>query len=98
MRLKAATRVVVHFDEDGNADYMADGPVDFYVVDERCPRDRVYKFTDPQVPEQKITEILGTSRVGMLGDMPGVEAEIKALVDGEPAPRTRLSVVPPNED
>lgn len=91
-------RVVVHINENGIHDYMADFAVDFYVVDERCPRDRVYQLSDPVVDEQKITDILGTSRVGRLGDMPGAEAALRAYIDGEAAPRAKLTVVPVADD
>jgi hypothetical protein len=93
-----AIRVVVHIDHVGNENYMADGDVDFFVVDERAPRDRVFQLSNHIVHPQEITNVLGTSRVGRIGDMPGVEAEIAALIDGKPAPRTKLNVVPSNDD
>jgi hypothetical protein len=80
-------RIVVHIDEHGNQNYLADGDVDFFIIDERAPRDRVYQMSDTRVPRRMITKLIGKSRIGRLGDMPGVEAEIRALVNGEPKPK-----------
>lgn len=79
-------RVVVHMDANGNLDFMADGDVDLFTVDERVPRDRVYQMSNHRVAPERIDELFGTSRIGRLGDMPVTEAAIRALLDGEPVP------------
>ena len=83
------TRVVVQVDERGNQFYYADGDVDFLVIDERCPRDRVFALSSRQVPPAVIDELIGNDRIGRWGDMPGVEAAILAYLKGEPAPKPK---------
>lgn len=67
---------------------------------EHIPRDRVYRLTTSvqRVTTAEIDSLIGESRVGELGDMPGVEAKIGRLLDGkpEPPPRARLALVPSN--
>jgi len=88
-------RVVIHWDENGWPNYMADGEVDLIFIDERVPRDRVYRYSGHRVDYRKIDELIGQSRIGTLGDMPGAEAAVLAHVNGEPDPRPKLKVVQP---
>lgn len=88
------TRVVVRYDEHGNADYYSDGgAVDLLIIDERCPRDRVYLHGSHATETSAIDALIGSDRVGSLGDMPGVEATICALMDGQPAPEPSLRLI-----
>jgi hypothetical protein len=47
----------------------ADGDIDFLVIDERCPRDRVYALSSHRVSPSKIDELIGESRIGRWGDI-----------------------------
>jgi hypothetical protein len=90
------TRVVVQIGERGDQYYYADGDVDFLVIDERCPRDRVFALSRHQVPPAVIDELIGNDRIGRWGDMPGTEAAILAYLKGEPAPKPKLTLVKTN--
>jgi hypothetical protein len=90
------TRVVVQIDERGDQFYYADGDVDLLVIDERCPRDRVFASSNHQVPPAVIDELIGNDRIGRWGDMPGTEAAILAYLNGEPAPKPKLTLVETN--
>ncbi len=79
-------RAVIHIDVHGNQTYFVDSDIDFIIVDERVPRDRVYQMSDPRVDPGEIDVIIGQSRIGKKGDMPGVEAEIRALINGDAPP------------
>ena len=60
--------VVLHLDETGHWTlHAAGGPLTLLVVDERVPTDRVYRVQD-RVDEAVITEIIGDSEVGHIGD------------------------------
>lgn len=93
-------RVVVHFDARGNPAYYSDGgTVELLIVDERAPRDRVYRHGSHAVASGVIDAVLGEDRVGYLGDRPGVEAAIRAFLAGEPPPpRPQLTVVPSGDN
>jgi hypothetical protein len=41
-----------------------------------------------------IDELIGNDRIGRWGDMPGTEAAILAFLNGEPAPKPKLTLVP----
>jgi hypothetical protein len=87
-------RVVVRFDVNGDLDYMSDGgEVELLIVDERCPRDRVYRLKNHPVSGGIIDKVLGSSRIGELGDMPGTEAAIHAAMSGDEAPKPNLQIV-----
>lgn len=60
--------VLIHIKDRAElCDYHLFGDVDFYIVDETAPDDRVYHFTTPSTVE-KIKEILGESEVGSKED------------------------------
>lgn len=80
-------RVAVHFDEHGNADYLSDGgEVDLLIIDERCPRDRVYLHGSHPAKDGDIDALIGSDNIGRLGDMPEVENAVRAHMDGQPLP------------
>jgi hypothetical protein len=87
------TRAVVQVARNGNLSYYADGDIDFLVIDERCPRDRVFALSDRQVAPAVIDELIGNDRIGRWGDMPGTEAAILAFLNGEPAPKPKLTLI-----
>jgi hypothetical protein len=74
------TRAVVQIGRNGNIFYYADGDIDFLVVDERTPRDRVYALSQHKVAPAVIDELIGSDRIGRWGDMPGTEAAIRAFI------------------
>jgi hypothetical protein len=93
------TRVVYHLREDGTWQMLADGPVTILVIDERVPRDRVYQMSEKVIcSHEAIDRLIGDSRIGKLGDMPGAEAAVRAFLDGEPPPETKLTIVPKDDD
>jgi hypothetical protein len=87
------TRAVVQIARNGNLSYYADGDIDFLVIDERCPRDRVFALSRHRVAPAVIDELIGSDRIGRWGDMPGTEAAILAFLNGEPAPKPKLTLI-----
>lgn len=87
------TRAVVQVARNGNMSYYADGDIDFLVIDERCPRDRVFALSQHRVVPAFIDELIGSDRIGRWGDMPGTEAAILAFLKGEPAPKSKLTLI-----
>lgn len=59
--------VVVHYDINGNLAFLFCGPVDVFVVDDRCPVDRVYRCTVKSNLRQ-ISDVLGDDPIGHIGD------------------------------
>lgn len=49
--------VIVRFDEDGELSYHAFGDVRLFIVDERCPHDRVYEYLD-RPPIKQFRELI----------------------------------------
>jgi hypothetical protein len=89
----ARTRAVVRVARNGDLFYYADGDIDFLVIDERCPRDRVFALSQHRVGPAVIDELIGSDRIGRWGDMPGTEAAILAFLNGEPAPKPKLTLI-----
>jgi hypothetical protein len=73
--------------------WTANGDVDFLVVDERTPRDRVYALSGHRVAPAVIDELIGNDRIGRQGDMPGTDEAIRAFILGEPAPKPKLTLI-----
>lgn len=87
-------RVVIHFYEPGWWTILSDGgEVEVICIDEAVPRDRVYQCSGHKADPGEIDALIGDSRVGKRGDMPGVEAEIRALLNGEPKPKPALTLI-----
>jgi hypothetical protein len=61
-RLRA--RAVVQIAPNGDLSYYADGDLDFLVIDERCPRDRVYALSQHKVAPAVIDELIGSDPIG----------------------------------
>jgi hypothetical protein len=84
--------VIVRFTETGELDYLVspDARVRLFIVDERCPNDRVFEWTR-RVEPAAIVEMLGNSEIGHSKDErhPAIAHVIEAYMDGRP----RLSVV-----
>jgi hypothetical protein len=88
------TRVAIRFDQHGNVDFFSDGgEVDVLVIDERCPRDRVYLHGSHAQADGMIDALIGSDRIGELGDMPVTEDAIRAMMDGKPEPKPDLRIV-----
>ena len=58
------TRAVVRVARNGDLSYCADGDIDFLVIDERCPRDRVFALSQHRVAPAVIDELIGSDRIG----------------------------------
>lgn len=81
-------RVAVRILTNGDMEFYADEDVDFLVVDESAPRDRVFQIREAlNVGPEKIDKLLGDSRIGQPGDMPVTEARIRAILNGEEPPK-----------
>ena len=89
--MTALPTVVVHFDENGELNYLVSGAdVRVLIVDDRTATDRVYEWTTVCGPEA-IAALLGADAVGSQHDArhAAIAASINELVDGVP----RLSLV-----
>jgi hypothetical protein len=87
-------RLVVHIDTNGDLNYLSDGgEIELLIIDERCSRDRVYRHASHPTLNGVIDKLIGSSRIGELGDMPGTEAAIRAVMNGDDQPATRLHLV-----
>ncbi len=56
-------RVVVQIDEDGELSYFAGTGVELFVVDERAPNDRVYRWSTSATPAE-IDQVLSDDPIG----------------------------------
>lgn len=90
--MSEAPIVVVRIDASGDVAYLMSGPVDLFVVDERCPNDRVYRMT-VQTPRSEIATVLGDDAIGSRNDdrHRAIAARVNAVADG----RDHLTVVKP---
>jgi hypothetical protein len=61
--------VVVHYDERGEVTFhvYGDDSVRLYIVDERCPNDRVYEWLSREAPDA-FKEMIGDSPIGSSAD------------------------------
>lgn len=88
--------VIVRFTESGDLEYMVspDERVRLFIVDERCPHDRVFEWTR-RVEPAAIVAMLGNSPIGSAQDErhEAIAHTINAYVDGKP----RLAVVRDDE-
>lgn len=75
------TRVVVHYDEDGEVSFYVEPGVTLLIVDERAPNDRVYEYYDRST-RAEVDAVLGDSKIGK-------------RFDGSPAAK-KLGQVGPN--
>ena len=75
--------VVVHIGIGGDVNYLMAGPVDFFVVDERSPHDRVYQMTH-EATRDGIAAVLGEDAIGSRHDArhPAIAARIIAAAEG----------------
>lgn len=56
-------RVVIHFDERGEQTYYVEGDARLLIIDDRCPNDRVYEFSDRSTSDE-IADLIGDDKVG----------------------------------
>jgi hypothetical protein len=91
---KLKPTAIVHIDDEGTPLFMFNGGVDFFIVDERAPYDRVYRMT-VEVPRDEVLRVLGNSPVGHMNDdrWAGAKAVIEEALFDEP----RLTVVPKDD-
>jgi hypothetical protein len=60
--------VVVHFDRDGDCDFLASGDLRLIIVDERAPHDRAYEIKGRD-DQSAIWEIIGDEeKIGSCDD------------------------------
>ena len=87
-------RVVVWTDIHGNMEVMSDGgEVEILIIEDKCPRDRVYRLSNHPKPAGVIDALIGEGRIGVLGDMPGTEDAVRAYMGGLPKPKPNLKLV-----
>lgn len=88
--------VIVRFTQEGELEYLVspDERVRLFIVDERCPNDRVYEWTQRVAPSE-IVAVLGDDPIGHSKDErhAAIAHVINAYVGGKP----RLSVVKDDE-
>lgn len=80
--------VVVRFDEQGEMHYtvIGDERVRLFIVDDRCPNDRVYEWLE-RAPKSAFREIVGEDEtIGSRDDArhEAIAAKIRAARDGRP--------------
>lgn len=61
-------RVVINMDEQGLFTVHSDEPIEFFVVCDHCPSDRVYQMTAVEVGVEKVHAQLRTDPVGHRND------------------------------
>jgi hypothetical protein len=67
-------RIVLHFAPNGDLlEIAADAECEVYYVEERCPNDRVYRFSRPSlsINSKRVEDIIGDSPIGTKNWMPG---------------------------
>ncbi len=76
---------IVRFDENGEISYhvASDARFRLFIVDERCPNDRVYEWL-PRCDNAAAKAILGDDEIGSSADArhPAIEAVILAHMEG----------------
>lgn len=60
-------RVVINMDVEGLFEVFSDEPIEFYVVCDHVPADRVYQM-EPEVGVEKVRAQLGCNPVGHIND------------------------------
>lgn len=92
----AGNRVIIRFDISGDISYLVEqgSGIDLYIVDERAPNDRVYRWSSV-APPTEIEVILGQVAIGHSGDVrhAAIAACVEEVLTGKP----RLQVVSPVE-
>tara|TARA_Y100000114_G_scaffold153717_2_gene174268 strand:- start:29799 stop:30077 length:279 start_codon:yes stop_codon:yes gene_type:complete len=86
--------VIVRFDHDGELTYHVFGDARLYIVDERCPGDRVYEWLERATADD-IADLIPVGEViGNRNDErhPVAAHRIRAALDG----KRHLSVVDPD--
>lgn len=61
-------KVIIHFDEDGCVTAATDIPCDVICVDERSPRDRVYRMKQQPWGRKLVRALLAGNRMGHADD------------------------------
>ena len=82
--------VVLHYDGTGGPQMIWSGEVDVFCVDERCPGDRVYRYTAGAKARDEIAALIGDSEIGSLGDRPAAEQAIRAALAKHQGKRLEL--------
>lgn len=79
--------VVVHFSEDGEQSYYVygDASVRLFIVDDRCPNDRVYEWLPREEPTS-LKDMLRDDQIGSSADArhEAVKNRILSAERGEP--------------
>jgi hypothetical protein len=76
---------VAYHDADGTH-YSATPGMRFLSISELTARDRVFQVS-ALISHAEIDRLIGDSRIGRIGDMPGTEARIRARLAGEASPK-----------
>ena len=87
MTTDSTTRAVVHFDESGEISYYSDPGVTVYIVDDRAPDDRIYQFSQYDIPAGMLDGEIGSAD----DESPAQARAIRAVAEMEG--RSHLTVV-----
>lgn len=84
-------RVVMNMDAQGCFEIFSDEPIEFFVVNDHCPGDRVYQMP-VETGVEKVRDQLRDDPVGHAGDE---YLETRSAYGKKPASRRALKVVEP---
>ena len=85
---------LIHISEEGVPYFYHNGDVDFIIVDERSPNDRVYLLTE-QPPIDDIERIIGISDIGSQFDKR--HDAIKHRIEAARSGKKHLEMVPKHD-
>lgn len=74
-------RVVLQITKDGSQLIHSDQPIKVYTVDERCPRDRIYRHSHVAMKVGSVDAVLGNEPIGFQGDQTLADATAQFIVD-----------------
>jgi hypothetical protein len=82
-------RVVINMDEQGCFEIFSDEPIEFFVVNDHCPQDRVYQMS----VEIGVDKVRGQLRDDVVGHAGDEFFETRSGYGKKPPSRRKLKVV-----
>jgi hypothetical protein len=74
--------VIIRYNEDGSQDIISDVPVRVLCIDERCPGDRVYRYTIDTIGGEAVSALIGSDTIGTRHDGTPAQARAEAIRNG----------------